>query len=440
MSDFAVTHVFFSSRTTHDIYLGYSYKHQDFISLCNHCAHKRVTDIMTDETTLQTHPPAKDDKKPSVSVNTRGPKRQSSNSPNLRGGAPGARSASRGSNKKAPISSAVESGSDTASRKGSESNKTQEHRAKNQAAGGRGQLHRKAQPSASQGTRTSKDPVSEQSSSPPPAQNKELSDALSSLQRVIADLKTTSPVQQPIGANNTPSMPIAHVQSNLASHAPVFQPGAAGYPGSEQKHRKAVSLGVSNSGFNSFSPHLGAMMEDAEDIGVFEEGEIQERHYPQQGQHQPRSQSQSFLAPRFAALAAQQEHDLVGPTGRPQLAPGFMFGARKRSSGPMGPPINEEDIGFQFPQQGQQGFAPDASQQEQTHKRSESGEITGIMAEQVNLYLVNCPSPFKIMLDRYPKSDRSFTATATGLVSTTTCIQSGSFVSDAWSSLEPSCT
>ena len=399
MFDFAVTHVFLSYRTTHDIYLGYNYKQQDFISFGNHCAHKRVTDIMTDEATPQPHPPVKDEKKLSVSANTRGPKRQSSNSPNLRGGAPGARSASRGSNKKAPVSSAVESGSDTASRKGSESGKTQEPRVKNQSAGGRGQLHRKVQP-ASQGARNSKDPVSEQSSSPPPSQNKEFSDALSSLQRVIADLKTTSPVQQPIGANNPPSMPTAHVQSNLASHAPVFQPGAAGYPGTDQKHRKAVSLGVSNSSFNSFSPHLGAMMEDAEDIGVFEEGEIQDRQYPQQGQHQPRSQSQSFMAPRFAALAAQQEQDL-GPTGRPQLAPGFMFGARKRSSGPMGPPINEEDIGFQFPQQGQQGYAPEVSQHEQGHRRSESGEITGIMAEQVEfISLANCPSPFK----RYVRS------------------------------------
>jgi protein SSD1 len=436
MFDFAVTQVFLPSRTTHDIYLGYNYKQQDFISICNHCAHKRVTDIMTDEATPQPHPPMKDEKKLSVSANTRGSKRPSSNSPNLRGGAPGARSASRGSNKKAPVSPAVESGSDTASRKGSESGKPQELRIKN--PGGRGQFHRKAQPSA-QGARNTKDTVSEQSSSPPPAQNKDLSDALSSLQRVIADLKSTSPVQQPIGANSPPSMPTAHVQSNLASHAPVFQPGAAAYPGPDQKHRKAVSLGVSNSSFNSFSPHLGAMMEDAEDIGVFEEGEIQERQYLQQGQHQPRSQSQSFMAPRFAALAAQQEQDL-GPTGRPQLAPGFMFGARKRSSGPMGPPINEEDIGFQFPQQGQQGFAPEVSQQEQTHKRSESGEITGIMAEQVSIILWIVLHHLKDMLDRYPESDRGFTATATGLVSTTTCVQPGSFFSDAWSSLEPSCT
>jgi len=124
------------------------------------------------------------------------------------------------------------------------------------------------------------------------------------------------------------------------------------------------------------------MMEDAED-GVPEEGEIQERFYPQQPTHQPRSQSQSFMAPRFAALAAQQEQDNVGPTGRPQLAPGFMFGARKRGP-PMGPPINEEDIGFQFPQQQQQqAFPPEMVQREPSHRKAESGEITGIMAEQI---------------------------------------------------------
>lgn len=134
-------------------------------------------------------------------------------------------------------------------------------------------------------------------------------------------------------------------------------------------------------------------MEDAEDGSAFEEGEIQERFYQQPG-HQPRSQSQSFMAPRFAALAAQQEQDTVGPTGRPQLAPGFMFGARKRAL-PMGPPINEEDVGFQFPQQQQHhqqhqqdNFpmdTPQQSQQSQGHRKSESGEITGIMAEQVRI-------------------------------------------------------
>ena len=377
------------------------------------------------------HPAKKDEKKPSVSANTRGPKRQSSHSPNLRGGAPNARSSSRGSNRKAPnpnSSSTVESGSDTASRKGSESGKKKEPRVQQQTAAGRAPAHRKAQPSASQGARNPKDQGSNQSPSPVPAQNKESSDALSSLQRVIADLKTTSPIQPPIGSNNLPPMPTTHGQSNLTSHAPAFQPGSAGYPsglGADQKHRKAASLGNSalSGGFNSFSPHLGAMMEDAEDINSFEDGEIQDRYYLQAGQHQPRSQSQSFMAPRFAALAAQQEQDSVGPTGRPQLAPGFMFGARKRSTGPMGPPINEEDIGFQFPQQGQQqSFTPEISQQGQTHRRSESGEITGIMAEQVNINLVNYHPSLKNMLDRYSESDRGFTATAAGLVSATACI------------------
>jgi hypothetical protein len=179
------------------------------------------------------------------------------------------------------------------------------------------------------------------------------------------------------------------------------------------------------------------MIEDAEDAGPFEEGEIQERFYSQPGQHQPRSQSQSFLAPRFAALAAQQEQDTVGPTGRPQLAPGFMFGARKRTGPPLGPPINEEDINFQFPQQGQ-GFTPEISQQGQAHKRSDSGEITGIMAEQVDFNLANFLSPSKYMLDLSPESDRGFAATTTGLVSTTACIQSGPFLPDAWSCIEPS--
>ncbi|KAF8165293.1 hypothetical protein B0H34DRAFT_688609 [Crassisporium funariophilum] len=348
---------------------------------------------MTDEITPPSLPPLKkDEKKPSTSGNNRGPKRQPPNPSSQRGGASGARSSSRGSNKKAPTSaSAVESGSDTASRKGSESGKKQEPRGKNPSTGGRGSAHRKAQPSASQGGRNPKDQgLVKQSSSPAPAQTKDSSDALSSLQRVIADLKTTSPVQQPT-SNNPLSMPTSHGQghSTLPLHAPIFQPGAAGYPVAnvDAKHRKAASLG--NSGlagnFNSFSPHLGAMMEDAEDGGSFEEGEIQDRYYQQQPGHQPRSQSQSFMAPRFAALAAQQEQDSVGPTGRPQLAPGFMFGARKRT-GPMGPPINEEDVGFQFPQQQhQQNFQPDLPQQEQGHRKSESGEITGIMAEQIAL-------------------------------------------------------
>ncbi|KAI0268262.1 RNB-domain-containing protein [Gloeopeniophorella convolvens] len=49
----------------------------------------------------------------------------------------------------------------------------------------------------------------------------------------------------------------------------------------------------------------------------------------------------------------------------------------------MGPPINEEDVGFQFPQQlPQQQTAPSYSDQDMMQRRGEGGEIRGIMAEQ----------------------------------------------------------
>ncbi|KAJ3821984.1 SSD1 protein [Lentinula raphanica] len=343
---------------------------------------------MTDEVTPQAHLPAKkDDKKPTSSSNNRNVKRNVSNSAsskstgNTNNSQGNPRPASRGSNKK--TAQAPESGSESAARKGSDTGKKPEQQQrKSSGAGNRQQGHRKA--SASQaGRRDAK-------SSPAPPQNKESSDALSSLQRVIADLKTTSP--QPPANNNTGSMGIA-ATSNLPVNAPVFQPGStyAGMAGNlDPKHRKVQSLGASglSGNFNSFSPNLGSMMEDAEDASgmSLEEGEIPSNFYTSPG-HQMRSQSQSFTAPRFAALAAQQEQsDQIGPSGRPQLAPNFMFGggAKKQSrTGAMGPPINE-DIGFQFPQQ-QPNYASDMPAHESAHKKSDSAEITGIMAEQIAL-------------------------------------------------------
>jgi protein SSD1 len=369
-----------------------------------------VTNDMTDEITQPTQPPP--NKKP-PSANTRGPNRRSvsitstSKQP-VGGSTQGPRPSSRTGNKKTPASApSSESGPDATMKKSSDSGKKPEQlRNKNPVSASRAPAHRKAQPSASQGGRNSS-PSVRQSSTPVP-QSKEASDALSSLQRVIADLKTTSPVQPPAAQNNGFAMPAPQHQSNLPPNAPVFQPGAPAYPGSnaDPKHRKAVSLGAAglSGNFNSFSPHLGAMVEDAEDGvgGVFEEGEIQEHYLPHQG-HQPRSQSQSFMAPRFAALAAQQEQsDTVGPTGRPQLAPNFMFGARKQRGTPLGPPINEEDLGFQFPQQQPQqqqqpqNYHVEFPTQEQTHKKSDSGEITGIMAEQVVLFLPSTSSALTI--------------------------------------------
>ncbi len=151
-------------------------------------------------------------------------------------------------------------------------------------------------------------------------------------------------------------------------------------------------------------------MEDAEEGHVnasFEEGEIQEPSF-QPPAHQRRSLSQSFTAPRFAALAAQEQAEPLGPSGRPQLAPGFMFGARRRPSAamPMGPPINEEDLGFQFPQQqSQPNFNIDP--EPPARKADNPGEISGIMAEQVrSLYAPFNPPIFTSnLLDRYSEPD-----------------------------------
>ncbi|KAF9464500.1 hypothetical protein BDZ94DRAFT_1321140 [Collybia nuda] len=349
---------------------------------------------MTDEITPQ---PKKDEKKSLTSSNNRGAsKRNVSNPSNSKpvsaNSTQGSRPTSRSSNKKVSMSAAPAE-PDTISRKSADSTKkSDQQRNKNPSSGSRGTAHRKVQPSAPQAGRNNspREQLAKQAS-PPPVQSQESSDALSSLQRVIADLKTTSPTQPP-PSNNSFSLPVPQGHSNLPVNAPVFQPGAAAYPGSnviDPKHRKAISLGTSHSGnFNSFSPHLGSMIEDVEDVTgapSFEEGEIPEQ-YNVQPNHQPRSQSQSFVAPRFAALAAQQEQtDSVGPTGRPQLAPGFMFGARKRGNGPMGPPISEEDLGFQFPQQQQQNYHMDHGTHELSHRKTGSGEITGIMAEQIAL-------------------------------------------------------
>ncbi|KAG6828397.1 hypothetical protein H0H92_008139 [Tricholoma furcatifolium] len=360
---------------------------------------------MTDELTPPQPPPKKDEKKPaSASGNNRGAnKRNVSNSsgPKPAGSAPaqGPRPSSRTSNgsKKTGAASQPESGSESTTRRPSESGKKpDQQRRSSQSGNGRAQTHRKSQPSSSQGGRhsTSREPAVAKQTPPPPTQAKEGSDALSSLQRVIADLKTTSPVQQPANHNGF-SMPQPQVNPGPASNASSFQPTAPAFAGANavdaNKHRKSVSLnaGGLSGNFGSFSPHLGAMMEDAEDgtgNASFEEGEILDYRRP--AGHHPRSQSQSqnFMAPRFAALAQQEQADTVGPTGRPQLAPGFMFGARRRGGGPAGPAISEEDAGFQFPQQQQQPvYDLPREPTHPNHRKSESGEITGIMAEQIAL-------------------------------------------------------
>lgn len=349
---------------------------------------------MNDEATAQNQP-KKDEKKsaPNAPGNNRGPKKS------ITGGGPnqGAPRAASGSGPKKPSSNpptaSAESGSDTNKK---DAKKLERNRSIGTA--GRGTVHRKG--SSRQANNA---PRETGNSSPAPTGSAESSEALSSLQRVIADLKTTSPPIQssPLAVNSlTASMHAPPAQaSNLTPNAPVFQPGANNpfhgmSPADAARHRKAASLGASalSGNFRSFSPHLGAMIEDVEDgsgNASYEDGEIQDNYYPQQQPgHQPRSQSQSFMAPRFAALAAQQDQgDNMGPSGRPQLAPGFMFGAKRRGpSGPMAPPINEDDLNFQFPQQQQQqlqNFASEPMHHEQSHRKNESIEIGGIMAEQV---------------------------------------------------------
>jgi protein SSD1 len=378
---------------------------------------------MTDEATPTAQPLKKDDKKPLLSSqgNGRGAKKNNPN-PRPASGAGGSTQASGGggprplsrSGKKAPTSApatGADSGSESAARKGgAEVRKTWNKNPGGGGGPGRSGSHRKAQPSASQGGRQGNKDSAEHTpnKSSPAAPADKSSDALSSLQRVIADLKTASPASQS-PASVAISMP--PTTSNLAPNAPVFQPGAAtlsNMNAMDPKHRKAVSLGVSGHAGNpnTFSPHLPAMMEDAEDRHAnasIEDGEIQENYH----QHQPRSQSQSFMAPRFAALAAQQDQaDFVGPSGRPQLAPGFLFGARRRGQqSPMAPPINEEDVGFQFPQQQQQNFQPEML--DSTHRKPDNSEISGIMAEQVRNLVVVVFSHFThhLFLDCDSESD-----------------------------------
>ena len=221
--------------------------------------------------------------------------------------------------------------------------------------------------------------------------------ALANLNRLVLEMKGLGGTNDSSSENNTPNssapnlnMAASAQQSKLPADAPVFQPGAGSFPGLAgrdvpPRHAKAASLGgapAPQMGYSSsYSPNLGAMNEDLDD-GAYEEGEIAESPYAQ-GMH-ARSQSQGFTAPRFAALARENQSEQLGPSGRPQLAPSFTFGARRRGTNPVAiaPAISEEDANFQFPQQQQQqeSLSPPTE-----HRRSGSnGEITGIMAEQVS--------------------------------------------------------
>ncbi|KAG8989799.1 hypothetical protein FRB90_002059, partial [Tulasnella sp. 427] len=212
--------------------------------------------------------------------------------------------------------------------------------------------------------------------------------ALSSLQRVITDLKS-HPSQTSPSSGSAPSLP-SSATSTLPVNAPVFQPGAPLHPAASAGaggHRKAASTGTGtnfspafSSPLNTFSPHLGVMQEDIPEEHEDDDGDIVIT------QQQPRAIVQSnmgnFTAPRFNQQPQQQQApDSDG--GRPQLAPNFMFGQRRNPINQ--PALGDEDVGFQFPQSAQQQTLEGLGQQPTTHRRtpSELAGVSPLMAEQI---------------------------------------------------------
>jgi protein SSD1 len=318
------------------------------------------------------------------------------------GGAP----TSKNTQSNTPDSGSEQKRSDSISRQSS--NRGRGH------GGGRG-AHRKASSTSQNGPRNgngSAIPKSSQAAGAPATGPPEGSDALQSLQRVITDLKSISPPSNaaPLSGNIPPNTNLAN--SNLPINAPVFQPGAAAFPSlagrTSPGHRKAASMGASPSAvphshpsLHQFQSNLSSMAEDMEQSRHYEEGEIPEPMSWQQQQDFPgavqRANAGGFVAPRFAALAQQQQQqqtqqlnrEELGPSGRPQLAPGFTFGARRKPSSaaiPVGPPIDEEeDANFQFPQS-MTAQMPEPSPA--APRRPDTGDIGGIVAEQVRNYHV----------------------------------------------------
>lgn len=190
------------------------------------------------------------------------------------------------------------------------------------------------------------------------------------------------PIQQPAAPTYAQT-----TQSNLTPTAAPFQPSFV--PGEvPPRHRKAQSMGPTPPGPtynpNQYAPYLDSMSEDAEN-------QVNETSLPPMAQFGNRQPMGSFQAPRFGSMSqgGAGEPDL-NLSGRPQLAPAFTFGAKRRTNsmsvgpGPQ-PAIGEEDAGFQFPQQNQgppqqQGFHMDGNQGR--HGRNPS---TDIMSQQLAL-------------------------------------------------------
>ncbi len=257
------------------------------------------------------------------------------------------------------------------------------------------------------------------------------SPALSNLHKVITDLKSMpasqsqgqqsqnapTPPQQPQQQAQAPQAPTyaQTTQSNLTPTAAPFQPSFIPAEQVPPRHRKAQSMGPTppgnsananpSSGYamSGYAPYLDSMSEDAE-------VQTSEASLPPMAHFSNRQPMGSFSAPRFSSISSQgglggggnnSDQDLSS-SGRPQLAPSFSFGAKRRTNSmSVGPPIGEEDAGFQFPQQNQQQQQQQRERQQeqqqqgqgygggvsgpgaqQPHRRTGS-EINGIMSQQI---------------------------------------------------------
>ena len=241
-------------------------------------------------------------------------------------------------------------------------------------------------------------PSSGQPPAPTPGAKESGSAALSSLQRVITDLKSISPNPPSAGGN---------VRSNSSGSSPADN-------NPPPRHRKSASAGaisgnpVASTGYANL---LGPMQEDVEDGYSYVESE---EYNDQPGFSQPQQQPQqtpqgyggamrnmqqqpmgSFAAPRFQAQppphtqmqpqdAYGTQGEVIGPSGRPQLAPNFTFGTNRR---PRAPSSDGDDVNFQFPPQQSQLPSLPPSQYDNANVPRRTNEVpagvTPLMAEQV---------------------------------------------------------
>lgn len=236
--------------------------------------------------------------------------------------------------------------------------------------------------------------------------------ALTSLQRVITDLKAANaaPVPQNGAAASTAPTVSPITTSSLPINAPVFQPGASLHPAlgaavDSARQRKGANGPSYNSPsfsspLNAFSPGLGVMQEDIAEEHEDDDGDIvvAPSQVPMQAQRGiVQSNMGNFTAPRFNNMPQSGGGDQTSPQdamGRPQLAPNFTFGQRRNPINPVSG-IGDEDAGFQFPQAGQQPELP----QPNSHRRtpSELAGVSPLMAEQV--WLDNLPTRVPLIDD-----------------------------------------